>query len=422
MVRNVLCLWAATGALLVANQSVSRADILAGSFFDSRILRLDDETGAELPGGISAGSAGLAFPAGVAVGPDGNIYVSSNLTGEILFYNGATGAPLPSPHVGERDGLFATLPDNPPAEEGGDPLTAAPARLRFGPDGDLYVSDFGSPVVREFDGVTGDFLSDAATVSFVSAGIEFASNGDLLVGDFGAAMVMRFGGGGPQVWVPPGSAGLQTPGGLLTGYDDELLVSDLYGNQILRFDSSGQNGSQWAEIPPENMPPLPPGADPSGSNFPSDMAWGPDGNLMLAVLGLTNPLMGGANDRGAVLRFDPSGILQEDDSFTGLTPISSVAWIAAAGAIAGDYDGNGSVQEGDFDKWRLDFGKLVAPGSGADGNGNGIVDAADYTYWRDILSALGSGAGAGAAAVPEPSASVLWAWSALWLCNRRRRR
>lgn len=420
MVRTGLTL-AAASALIVACVSVGRADILAGSFFDSRVLRLDDETGTELPGGISANSAGLVLPAGIAVGADGNIYVSSNLTGEILYYDGASGLPLPSPHSGERDGLFATLPDNPPAEEGGDPQTASPARLRFDSEGNLYVTDFGSPVVRKFD-VDGNFVADVASVSFVSAGLEIASNGDLFVGDFGAAMVMRFGSGGPQVWVSPGSAGLQTPGGLLTGYDDELLVSDLYGNQILRFDANGQNGTQWAQIPPENMPPLPPGSDPSGSNFPSDMAWGPDGNLMLAVLGLTNPTMGGANDRGAVLRFDPDGNLLEDDSFTGLTPISSVAWIASVDAVAGDYDGNGLVQEGDFEKWRMDFGKLVARGSGADGNGNGIVDAADYTYWRDILTSLEMGAGTGAAVVPEPSTLMLLAWSALWLGFRRRGR
>ena len=52
--------------------------------------------------------------------------------------------------------------------------------------------------------------------------------------------------------------------------------------------------------------------------------------------------------------------------------------------IPGDYDGNGTVQEADFQQWRAVFGTTVQiPGSGADGNVNGKVDAADYTVWRD---------------------------------------
>ena len=73
------------------------------------VPRLDQQSGDYLPGGITSGSAGLMSPAGVTVGPDGNIYVSSQGTGEILFYEGSSGAALPSPLPGGRDGLFATL-------------------------------------------------------------------------------------------------------------------------------------------------------------------------------------------------------------------------------------------------------------------------------------------------------------------------
>jgi hypothetical protein len=57
-----------------------------------------------------------------------------------------------------------------------------------------------------------------------------------------------------------------------------------------------------------------------------------------------------------------------------------------ATALAGDFDGNGSVGPEDYTRWKTDFGTIVGTaGSGADGNANGVVDAADYTVWRDHL-------------------------------------
>jgi hypothetical protein len=44
----------------------------------------------------------------------------------------------------------------------------------------------------------------------------------------------------------------------------------------------------------------------------------------------------------------------------------------------GDYDGDGIVDDGDFDAWRAEFGSTLAA---ADGSGNGVVDAADYVVW-----------------------------------------
>jgi hypothetical protein len=49
--------------------------------------------------------------------------------------------------------------------------------------------------------------------------------------------------------------------------------------------------------------------------------------------------------------------------------------------VQGDYDGNGTVGQEDYDLWRSTFGNtgnFVA----ADGNNNGVVDAADYAIWR----------------------------------------
>ena len=92
------------------------ADYLAPSlgpnFFDSSIRRYDADGVEILNGGMpfipSFAAGRLGFSQGVTVGPDGNIYVSSNnLTtgaGEILFFD-PTGAPLS--HIGGEPGAGA---------------------------------------------------------------------------------------------------------------------------------------------------------------------------------------------------------------------------------------------------------------------------------------------------------------------------
>jgi hypothetical protein len=84
--------------------------------------------------------------------------------------------------------------------------------------------------------------------------------------------------------------------------------------------------------------------------------------------------------------------------------------------LPGDYDGDGDVDNDDYDEWGSSFGASVASGTAADGNGNGIVDAADYTVWRDNLGqTLGSSS---LASVPEPSS--LWLLLGMAIFWRRR--
>ncbi|TWT32284.1 hypothetical protein KOR34_40460 [Posidoniimonas corsicana] len=73
--------------------------------------------------------------------------------------------------------------------------------------------------------------------------------------------------------------------------------------------------------------------------------------------------------------------------------------------VPGDYNGDGTIDQGDYAAWRRAFGLGHAAGLGADGNGDGVVDAADYTVWRDALSA--GGAAPSASPAPEPTAGLL---------------
>ena len=68
-----------------------------GTNITSRVLRYDAATGTAID--VFASGGGLRGPAGLAIGPDGNLYVCSTFDhegqpfeGSILRYNGTTGA------------------------------------------------------------------------------------------------------------------------------------------------------------------------------------------------------------------------------------------------------------------------------------------------------------------------------------------
>jgi hypothetical protein len=95
--------------------------------------------------------------------------------------------------------------------------------------------------------------------------------------------------------------------------------------------------------------------------------------------------------------------------------------------LLGDYDVDGDVDNGDYNRWRATFGQTVTvAGNMADGNKNGVVDAADYVVWRENLGAslFSNGLGSASSAVPEPGTFVLaaLALSAFALMAPARRR
>jgi glucose/arabinose dehydrogenase len=89
---------------------------------------------------------------------------------------------------------------------------------------------------------------------------------------------------------------------------------------------------------------------------------------------------------------------------------------------AGDYNGDGSVDSGDYVLWRKNLGRSGAD-LAADGDGNGFVNQADYNFWRArVGNTTGSAAALDDGAVPEPAlASMLIGIGLARVCSRPRR-
>ncbi len=146
-----------------------------------KVVRYDGRTGVSR-GVFATGGTNLWH---ITFGPDGDLYVCSAGTGQVLRFNGTTGA---------SKGVFADAPE----------LTSAYG-LSFGPDGDLYVSsgppptggtgDPHQPILR-FNGTTGAFKGEFTSGHQLNNpdAVLFGPDGDLYVSDYSNNQVARFDG------------------------------------------------------------------------------------------------------------------------------------------------------------------------------------------------------------------------------------
>ncbi len=106
-----------------------------------------------------------------------------------------------------------------------------------------------------------------------------------------------------------------------------------------------------------------------------------------------------SHTRGGVNSF--MAIIQDLDGRTSVTSNALVVALnddpAAAsvdftGLLAGDYDGNGAVENWDYMAWKMTFREVDGP-LFADGNVDGVIDLADYVIWRFHLGETLTGGG-----------------------------
>ncbi|MFO0809261.1 MAG: Calx-beta domain-containing protein [Gemmataceae bacterium] len=193
---------------------------------------------------VSAGSGGLDMPQAIALGPDGNVYVTCN-NGAVRRYNGSTGAYISTFVAQGSGGLSGTTVFG----------------LAFGPDGNLYVASPATSQVLEYNGGTGAFI---------------------------------------RAFVAAGSGGLNTPSGVTFGPDGNLYVSSRNTNAVLRYQgplaaspgsplpASGQSGATF--VSPFS----------GGLTQPLLSAFGPDGNFYVGG-GQTSGLLRFDANTGAFL-------------------------------------------------------------------------------------------------------------------------
>ena len=407
-----------------------RADIVVSTIdpigeVQPSIFRFDETTGTELTSGeIPFPSEELTSPTDIAIGPNGNIFVADASTAKILWFDGQTGAPLPSPQAGGTVGVFTSRATEP--TEGVNSFTS----LAFGHDGNLYAVNADLDTVDIYDGSTGnlagtllDNLTAETPTPTTLASINFSPNGRAYVSDLGASriyeidlslgadqeVVSEFVTSTSNTVLINGVPNLFFPAGITFNQSGDLFVANIFANTILKFDSSGQNPSLFAEITP--APQLPNSVVPGGppTNFPSDIAFDRDGNLLVAVLGEKNTLDAQGQPQtteGRVLRFDATTGALIETVIDNLLPASSVALVEDL--LPADFNGDGTVDFADYNKWKTEYGDTELTSGSADANGDGLIDAADYTLWRDTLGATGIAAPAASASlntseVPEPA-------------------
>ena len=173
---------------------------------------------------IQGDTGGLDQPTGSTFGPDGNFYVASNGTNEILRYDGLTG---------EFMDVFVTA---------GSGNLSGPREILFGPGGYLFVASFGTDSILRYDGASGAFINAFVTTGRGGldgpTGMLFGVDGNLYVSSANTDEVLRFRGTNGQfinVFVRAGAGGLDNPHGLTFGPGGDLYVASRNSNSIIRY-------------------------------------------------------------------------------------------------------------------------------------------------------------------------------------------
>jgi glucose/arabinose dehydrogenase len=249
ILTGLFVLAACSSSATAGNLYVSDANLFTVSVFDATTGTF---TGTLTPTG------GWGNPSGIAVGPDGDVYVA-DFSNNVVDRFSASGAFL---DTFVSSGLYE------------------PSGLAFGPNGNLYVANFGPgnySYIARFDSsgnpVDGSPFVPSSTGLYDPGAIAFGPDGNLYIADSSNDAVDKvvLPTGAFSTLIPAGCppTPFANPQGVAFGPDHDLYVSDAgYGcgtGGVYKYDTSGTLLGTFV-----------------ATNFldaPIDLAFGPDGNL-----------------------------------------------------------------------------------------------------------------------------------------------
>ena len=261
--------------------------------------------------GTAASGGGISLPWGVAKGPDGNLYVSGFGSHAVFRYDGSTGAFIDQFIPPQSGGLLG------------------PGDLVFRDDGYLYVvSEYSFEILR-YDAQTGAFIdvfiADGSGGLNSPRGIEFGPDGDLFVVDHYGGEVLRFDGvtgAFEEIFVSFGFGVFN--GDLAFGPDGNLYVTTYQEDGVARFDGSTGEYLGYLILPFGFV-----------LNGPLGLAFGPDGSLYVASY------------LGGVTKHDGKTGELLDSLFAGVESPTMIM-IDNPVQVTGDINGDGNVNVQDM--------------------------------------------------------------------------
>lgn len=207
-------------------------------------------------GGAESTMGIVSGPIDVVLGPDGLLYVSNFGSNDIDRLDPVTGSFVDTFAISNSGGLDS------------------PSRMAFGPDGSLYITSHLTGEVLRY-GNDGRFLGEFITGLSRPDGIAFDGNGSVYVSDRASGEIFKYDSiTGVQIGSGPfATFGKGTFTDLNFGPNGNLFASNTTDNLIREFDSNGNAVGDFSGGPLTDVTSV------AGFN------WGPDGRLYVADFG-----------------------------------------------------------------------------------------------------------------------------------------